>query len=191
MKNRKGEYGYIRSEKLRRLLRTVLLFGIAFGIFAVGLVLNNGDRRNIYSIVAAVGCIPGAMSMTGLIMIWLRRPMKEDLYREISAGAGSLLMLYELYLTTQDKNMFLDAAAVCGEYVMAYTSEKASSGEIAFMEQHIRRSMQAGGGYRMTAKIYTDTGKYLERLAQLQEHRKPEDAETDLKKAEVLKGIAL
>ncbi len=191
MRDKKGEYGYIRSEKKRRLVRTVLLFAIAFGVFAAGLVLNGGDRRNIWSIVAAVGCIPGAMSMTGLIMIWLRRPMDAELYRRISGAAGDdLLMLYELYLTTQDKNMFIDAAAVCGEYVMAFTSEKATSGEIAFMEQHIRRSLQ-GAGYRTTVKIYTDAGKYAERLEQLIAHRDPESDEADRKKAAVLKAIAL
>lgn len=191
MRNKKGEYGYIRSERLRRLVRTVLLFGLAFGIFAIGMVLNKGDRRSIYSIVAAVGCIPGAMSMTGLIMIWLRHPMKEDLYRQISAESEGLLMLYELYLTTQDKNMFLDAAAVCGEYVIAYTSEAATQGETAYMEQHVRRSMQAGAGCRMTVKIYTDLRKFLERLEQLREHRKEEDAQADERKAEVLREIAL
>ncbi len=190
MRDKKGEYGYIRSEKVRRLVRTVLLFAIAFGVFAVGLVLNGGDRRNIWSIVAAVGCIPGAMSMTGLIMIWLRRPMDEDLYRRISGAAGDLLMLYELYLTTQDKNMFIDAAAVCGEYVMAFTSEKATAGEIAYMEQHIRRSLQ-GAGFRTTVKIYTDAEKYTERLEQLLAHRDPESSGADRKKAAVLKAVAL
>ncbi len=190
MRDRKGEFGYIRSERIRRLVRTVLLFGMAFGVFAIGLALNGGDRRNVWSVAAAVGCIPGAMSMTGLIMIWLRRPMSADLYQRISGAAGDLLMLYELYLTTQDRSMFLDAAAVCGEYVMAFTSEKATAGELAFMEQHIRRSLQ-GAGFRTTVKIYTDTGKYTERLAQLLLHRSPETDEADRRKAAVLKEIAL
>lgn len=190
MKIRKGEYGYIRSEKKRRLLRTVVLFGGAFGIFAAGLAANGGDRQNIWSVAAAVACIPGAMSMTGLIMMLLRRPMDEALYQRFSRAAGSLPMLYELYLTTQDKNLFLDAAAVSGEYVMAFTGTSASPGDLAFMEKHIRRLYQAEG-WRMTVKIYTDPGKYEERLRQLAGHREPEEDQAQARKEAVLKAAAL
>ena len=72
MKISKGDYGYIRSQKIRRLGRTAALFALAFGIFAVGMILNHGDRKNIYSIVAAVGTIPGAMSLVSTIMMWMR-----------------------------------------------------------------------------------------------------------------------
>ena len=82
MKISKGEYGYIRSQKARRLGRTAALFALAFGVFAVGMILNHGDRKNIYSIVAAVGMIPGAMSMVSTIMMWMRHPVSEELHRE-------------------------------------------------------------------------------------------------------------
>jgi hypothetical protein len=117
VKINKGEFGYVQSQKKIRVIRTAAAFAFDFAIFFVGLYLNHGDRRNIYSILAAVGCIPAAMSLVSAVMICLRKPMREDLYREISGHAGDLTVLYELFLTTQDRNLFLDAVIVCGQYI--------------------------------------------------------------------------
>ena len=44
MKIRKGDYGYIRREKKKRLLVTLGLFVLPAIVFIVGLVLADGNR---------------------------------------------------------------------------------------------------------------------------------------------------
>ena len=168
MKISKGEYGYIRSQKARRLGRTAALFALAFGVFAVGMILNHGDRKSIYSIVAAVGMIPGAMSMVSTIMMWMRHPVSEELHREIAGHGGNLRILYELYLTTRDINLFLDATVVCGPYVTAYSSEKTTPQNIHFMEEHIRKSLMTER-FKESVKIFSasEKDKFLERVDQI------------------------
>ena len=52
--------------------------------------------------------------MVSLIMILLRHPMDEKLYKEIRKHAGDLVMSYEMYMTFYEKSGYLDAVAVCG-----------------------------------------------------------------------------
>ena len=59
MKIRKGDYGYIRREKKKRLLVTLGLFVLPAIVFIVGLVLADGNKSNIFTVVAVVGCLPG------------------------------------------------------------------------------------------------------------------------------------
>ncbi|MGN0361384.1 MAG: hypothetical protein ACI4ET_00935 [Bilifractor sp.] len=190
MKIKKGQYGYIRHEQIMRTVRTIVAFAIDFGIFAFGLYMNDGSRRNIYSIIAAVGCIPAAMSLVGMIMMLMQKPMKADLHERIHAHAGSLLMLYELFLTTHDQNLFLDAVAVCGEYVTAYTHISAAPGAIQFMDGHIRKSILQSG-YKVTVKIFTNEKNFLERIDQLREKQDVAPSDHDEEVAAVIRQIAL
>lgn len=60
MKIRKGDYGYIRRERKKRLLVTLGLFVLPAIVFIVGLVLADGNKSNIFTVVAVVGCLPAA-----------------------------------------------------------------------------------------------------------------------------------
>jgi hypothetical protein len=190
VKIKKGEYGYIRSQKKIRVIRTIVAFAFDFAIFFLGLYLNKGDRRNIYSIIAAVGCIPAAMSLVSAVMICMRKPMQETLFQEIRERAGDLRMLYELYLTTQEKNLFLDAVTVCGEYITGYTSEKVKPGHIREIEAHIRRSALKEG-YKETVKIFDNKNSFLDRVDQLREKKEDFAMDRDPELENLLKVLAI
>lgn len=192
-KKRKGEYGYVRSQKVVRLIRTIALFVLAFAILIIGLILNDGDRKNIYTVIAMVGCVPACMSLVSAIMMWLRRPMQASLYKDIQEHADGLYMLYELYMTTREISLFLDAAAVSGDYVMAYTSEKnRKASDIRYMEEHITKTVRQDGEQVMV-KIFTQEKAFLERLdtlrAKADEKEVPDDREWRI--GEVMKAVSL
>ena len=151
-KPEKGCYGYIRYQKRIRLLRTVLCFAAAFAIYLIGYLLNDGDKKNIYTIIAMLGIIPASLSCVGAIMMGLRKPMDEVLYRDVKEAAGSLNVAYELYFTTHDTNLFVDAAAVADGTVAAFTHEDVKQDVIRFMEDHIEKSLRASG-HRMFAAM--------------------------------------
>ena len=65
----------------------------------------------------------GCKSLVGLIMILIRRPMDPKLYEEIRAHPGELVMAYENYMTFYEKSAYIDAVAVCGNTVVAYSSD--------------------------------------------------------------------
>ena len=189
MRVRKGSYGYVRSQKWIRTGLTVLLFGINAALLLFGMYMNDGSRKNIYTLIAVIGCIPASMIAVSMIMMLRVRPMKEALYREVSTAAGDLTMLYELYLTTREKNLFLDAVAIGGGYVMAYTSEKVPAAHIAEMEEHLRRTVRSAG-CTATVKIWQQKDKYLDRIAQMRE-KEDELTESDLRIRTALLAVAL
>ena len=57
---------------MKQSLISVLLVA---AVFTVGMILNKGDRRNIYSIVAAIGCIPAAMAAVSMVLMWMQKPV--------------------------------------------------------------------------------------------------------------------
>ena len=191
MKGQKGEYGYIKRQKRVRLIRTVLFFVAAFTVFFVGVYLNHGDKRSIYTVIAMVGVIHAAMAAVSAIMIWLRPSMDAELYRNISSVSGNLQMLYELFLTTREKNLYLDAAVITGDQVLAYTHEDVSTADLRFFEDHITRSLRTSG-LKRSIKIFDSSNQkqFLSRIEMLND-RQPAESDTDYLVRTALLAIAL
>ena len=78
MNIRKGDYGYIRREKKKRLLVTLGLFVLPAIVFIVGLVLADGNKSNIFTVVAVVGCLPGCRAAVGFIMMVMHYVSEQD-----------------------------------------------------------------------------------------------------------------
>ena len=175
MKVQKGEFGYIRWQKKRRILVTLGLFLLPLAAFIAG-VLVTGTRNNLITVIAVVGCLPACRSMVGVIMMWMQQPMEEALYREIRQHQKDLTMAYELVVTTYEKNAFLDAVAICGNKVAAYSSRMKESPE--FIEQHIRKILKQNG-FKTEVKVFKEKRAYLDRLDHLNAHK--EELERDIK----------
>ena len=166
-KTKKGDFGYFNSEKKRRLLITAGLFSLPLLIFFVAWAVN-GTRMTVWTVLTVVGCLPGCKSMVRLIMILLRHPMDEKLYKEIRKHAGDLVMSYEMYMTFYEKSAFIDAFAICGNLVVGYSSDPKI--DTAFMETEARKILK-GNGYRANVKIFKDLKPFLDRLDSMNEHK--------------------
>ena len=201
-KVKKGDYGYIRSEKVRRTLKSALFLALPLAFFIFGLIINHGDKKTIYSVVAVVGCIPACISIVSMLMMLMRHPMERALYEEVDARAGDLTMAYELFLTTYEKNLFLDATAIGGDYLIAYTSDqKIRQADVTKMEEHVANVMKVNG-YRTNVKIYMQKKAFLERMdamnnklsdyrAAANEHFIPYEKYPDLTREEVVKHLLM
>ena len=106
--------------------------------------------------------------MVSLIMILLRHPMDEKLYKEIRKHAGDLVMSYEMYMTFYEKSGYLDAVAVCGNTVVGYTSDPKV--DIAYLAEQSQKIIRKNG-YKVDVKILRDLKPYLERLDSMNEHK--------------------
>ena len=78
----KGDFGYFKSEKKRRLIITAILFAVPLFIFFTSWIYFK-TRMTVWTVVAVVGCLPACKSMVGLIMIFKCRPMDSALYQKI------------------------------------------------------------------------------------------------------------
>ena len=195
-KTKKGDFGYFSSEKKRRFLITVGLFSLPLLIFFVAWYVN-GTRMTVWTVLTVVGCLPGCKSMVSLIMILMRHPMDEKLYKEIRKHAGDLVMAYEMYMTFYEKSGYLDAFAVCGNTVVGYTSDPAV--DTAYMEEHAQNIVR-GNGYKVDVKILKDIRPFLERLDSMNLHQdslregikfRPDSKYPDLNRDQLVKHTLL
>ncbi len=196
MKSKKGCYGYFRQEKKRRLIITLILFAIPLLIFFTGLLYFK-TRESLCTIIAVVGCIPACKSTVGLIMVCMQKSIPEKEYRAIREAAGELTMLYELYLTSNDKNGYVDAFAVCGNEVVGFSSDPKI--DVRFTSDLVQRIL-VQNGYKVHVKILKDLGPYLDRLQSLQKNREsleknisftPDERYPDLSRSELIKHTIL
>ena len=143
-KVRKGDYGYLASEKKKRILITAILFAVPLGIFFSAMIYFK-TRLTIWTVIAVVGCLPACKSMVSLIMIFRAKPVAPQVYEEISEHAGRILMSYEMYMTFYEKSASIDAFAICGNTVVGFSSDPKI--DTAFMEREAQRILR-GNGFR-------------------------------------------
>lgn len=195
-KIRKGDFGYIQHEKIRRFLVTLLLFAIPMAAF-VGAYLITGTKKNIITVIAMVGCLPACKSLVGFIVMFLQKSMDESSYRKIKEHAKDLVMSYEMYLTTYEKSTFVESFVICGNKVIGYSSR--IDGSPQFVEQHVKKILKQNG-YKVDVKVMTELKPYLERLDYLNAHKEemvkdiiftPDERYPELSREELIKHIIL
>lgn len=175
MKNkkvRKGDYGYIRSQKHRRILKTLGLFAIPAVFFIIGLILNDGSKKSIYTVIAIVGCLPACKSCVNLIITLMAHPMKEEVYRKVEKAAGRLYMCYDLYVTSYERSRMIACAAICGEEIACFAppGSRTTKEDTKAMETFIETAIK-DNGYKAHVKLFDTLGDYLQRLHLLGKNR--------------------
>ena len=159
-KIKKGDFGYFKAEKKKRFLYTLIMLGVPIFIFVTAWLYFD-TRMTIWTVIATVGCLPGCKSLVGLIMMLMRRPMDPKLYEEIHAHQGELVMAYENYMTFYEKSAYIDAVAVCGNTVVAYSSDPKIDTE--FMAQECQKIVRKNG-YKADVKVLKELRPFLDRL---------------------------
>ena len=140
----RGTRGYLRTQKIYEILRTVLYFAISLSLFIAGWV-STGSRENLLTIVAVLGCLPACKSLVEMFM-FLR-------YRGCDEQVAANYVIYHL--------------TVCGNTVCGYTTDP------KFVEQafykHIQDILKKDNYREVSVKIFNDLDKYLARCDQLKE----------------------
>lgn len=156
----KGSYGYTANHKKRQALKTVIFFSLPLALVAIGLLSTN-EKINLLAVIGMVGSLPACKELVNLIIFLPRRSMDPALYESIHPHVEPLVHLYELVLTTYEKNYPIDSMVICGSNIAAYSGQKDL--DIKGAENHIRKILK-DNGLRQNVKVFTDLGHYLERV---------------------------
>lgn len=173
-KTAKGEYGYIRYQKVKRIIVTIIMFAIPLIIFFTGYVQTH-TRKNLFTFVAILGCLPASKSAVGMILICLQKPMEKALYDKILPHVQGLTVIYDTVVSAYEKNTQLPCIVVSGLNVACYCED--AKVNASFVEEHIKKILQSNG-YKANVKIFTDLKVFLRRLDELNTHR--EEWEKDI-----------
>ena len=85
----RGTRGYLRTQKIYEILRTVLYFAISLSLFIAGWV-STGSRENLLTIVAVLGCLPACKSLVEMFMFLRYRGCDEQVAAKIAAHTEGL-----------------------------------------------------------------------------------------------------
>lgn len=161
----RGTKNYIDSQKKYEIARTLLYFGLSLSLFAAG-VIQTGDRVNILSIVAILGCLPASKSAVSAIMFLRFKSCSAQAAEEIERHSEGLDCLYDMVFTSYKKNYCVSHLAVRGNTVCGYAEYDPGFNENAFYE-HVGNILNMDGHRDVTVKIFKNLQRYTERLEQM------------------------
>ena len=169
-RKKKGEYGYLKYQKIRSALVTAVMFA-AMLVLYFSAKAYFGTNQNLFSIISALICLPVAKFAVDMIMFWRAPGCSDELHRRItqviegSPAANSSEDkdgLYDLYMTTREKNYQISFLTESQKAILAVTEDDKC--DINAAQDHIRRMLQSNGIHGYTVKVYRDEEKFLARL---------------------------
>ena len=164
----KGDFGYIKHGRKKAIIRTALSLFVTVLIFVIGLLMYH-SQKSVFSIIAALGCLPTGWSAVNLIMLLKAKPCSAEDYEIIKKHEGGLLIHYDHIITSYDKNYYVNASTVLDKNIICYTADK--SMELSDCEKHIKKMMAPSGYSSYSIKIFDDIDKFCDRLDQLEKLR--------------------
>ena len=164
----KGDFGYIKHNRKKAIIRTAIALAATILIFVTGLLMYH-SQKSVFSIIAALGCLPTGWSAVNMIMLLKAKPCSEEDYEIIKKHTGGLLIHYDHIITSYDKNFYINASTVLDKNIICYTADK--NMEVSDCEKHIKKMMAPSGYSSYSIKIFEDIDKFCDRLDQLERLR--------------------
>lgn len=162
---RKGCYGYINNRKILTCLFTLACFGVSLALFLIGWHVI-GTKKNLWTVIAVLGCLPGAKSAVNSIMFLKARGCSSKTHERIVPHVGALCVYYDLQFTSYEHTYPVDSLAIEGKSICGYMSSPKCSPDLC--EKHLRTQLEQSGHKDYTVKIFTSLDKYISRLDGMQ-----------------------
>lgn len=174
-KKQKGEFGYLNFEKKIATIRTLILFMMALIIFFTGYFWTK-TKANVFSIIAVLALLPACRSLVNMIMYYRTPQYAEKTVSFVEPIKGNVEILYQLFLTSYQKNFPVSCFAIKGNHLIGYT--EFDKCDIQACEQHIKDMLAQNSLKNVTVKVFKDCERFGERVLQLQDidaHKQDEE----------------
>lgn len=160
----KGTRDYLKVQSRYEIARTILYFAISLSLFVAGIAAT-GNRMNLLTIVAVLGCLPACKSAIDAFMFLRYKGCTAENANAIEAHMEGLNGLYDRIFTSYDINYQVAHITVKGNTLCGFTQDNAFD-EQRFRE-HITGLLKKDGYKDVSVKIYNNIQRYIDRLEQL------------------------
>lgn len=161
----KGSFEYIKQRKKRQLSLTLLMFGIALGIFVLGLVLNKFDKRNIFTVFAVLAVLPSTKILISYIILIPFHSISKERYDAVmNATPEGVTVWTDVVFSSPEKVMMLDFMVIDHHFVICYTENK---DRMKMMEEYLRTGITKRE-YHYQLEMYDDFTRFTKRIGKLQ-----------------------
>lgn len=161
----KGQYGYIKNRQRTVTVRTILMFGLSLAVFGMG-IWSTGDKKNLLTIVAVLGCLPASKSAVNMIMFLKAKGCSQKVKEQTETYSAGLTQLYDMVFTSYEKNYQVSHMVIKGHVVCGYTED--GKCDVKACEKHLDMVLKQGGCKGATVKIYDRLEDYCSGLGNLQ-----------------------
>lgn len=196
MKRRyKGEWGYIRSQRIHVLIITLLLYACAAGLFLIGYCTLN-TRKSLWTVFAILGILPASKSLVNLIMFMRFRSLDQNVHDEYKEAAGQLPIIYELPFTTYEKTYFVEAIACAGNtaagcYLGKPSGKADHDKDVKDLSKHLETVLKNAGIKDCSIKIYDKREDHIKRLEEMNAKLTDKRSDNDEIILNALKAVSL
>jgi len=191
MKQMKGTAGYIKAKKKKTLLFTIFEFGVVLGLIVLG-VMTTGDRLNLLTLVAILGCLPASKKLVEFIMIAPHHSISEEMAAEIDLNAELLTRIYDLVFTSEKNIMPVECIVISNNMICGYTSSQKT--DIAVLTEHLKQYLYANQLTDVSVKIFDNYVAFetrAEGMNKIASIEKKDTSETEQLIRSVLLNISL
>lgn len=160
MKIQKGQPGYIKAQKQKLLLFTIMEFAIVVALLLLG-YFQTGTKLNLLTAVAVLGCLPASKMLVEFIAIASYKAVDPEKYMETEEKAALLTTAYDMVITSKEKIMPVDAVVISGNTVCGYASNPKT--DVAKVAQHLKETLHQNRLDKVTVKIFSDYAAFIAR----------------------------
>ncbi len=180
----KGTYGYIRKQLIFEIIKTLILFAMALGIFFIGYFTLH-TKKSLWSILAVLALLPASKSLVGVIMLARFKSLKNDVYERYVNAVGPIPALYENILTTSERSYFVPVICIASRSLAAFMPD----GNAKALKAHLEKVLQTAG-HNVTVKVFDREDAFFERLSQLKD-KAEEEGKTYENVFDTIKAVSL
>ncbi len=159
----KGNVGYINYKKRKQLIYSLLGIIVIVAIVLIGIKIN-GNRNNVFTVIAAVTAIPTGKALVGLFMFIRYRSVNKDTVKKVEAMAKGLLPIYDLLLSTKEKTFHGDYALVALNNIIIFTDSKVT--DFSKYEKEIEKFLKVED-IKVKVQFFTDEKLFSKRADSL------------------------
>ena len=162
----KGTYGYLKTKRGQVILRTIIFFALPLGLFTAG-ILATHTRRNLFTVVAVLGCLPACKSLVNTIMYLRASGCSQKAREAVLAAEGRLVGMYDMYFTSYQKNFALSHMVVENRVILGFTED--GTCDSAAGAAHIKSVLSQVGFSDVAVTVTDQLDKYCNQLKLLNE----------------------
>ena len=164
----KGTYGYIKAKRKVAAIRSFILITLCFALFFFGLA-SSGSNRNVFSILAAVSCLPMGISVVNYAVFLKARPCSKQVYEAVEKRRAGLLIFYDLMMTGDPHNFSMSAVTTLDKQIVCLTEDEKMS--IPEAQRHILKQIALSKYHHFQITVTKDLDEFLTALDELNDIR--------------------
>ena len=168
----RGDKGYIRFQRKRTVIITVLMYALSIGIYFLGYFTLH-TNKSLWTVIAVLSLLPASKSAVRMIMLLRAHPTDPSLYDEVEKQCPDLFVLYDLIFTTYEKTYVAQALTygsgnICILSLGGKKGDPKAAGELeAYIQSTLKDSWPS-----LSVKVYRDKDAFLKRAAGINALRK-------------------